>query len=149
MDRDPLSATLASPRWPRWIRRHIRSVCDFCDWRRCTRQILPSFLNGGRWPVDRKPSGWRISVLGQHPTLGWGFFTLDPDGRHMTRSELAADLPFHLGDSQMSESGTRVTRFQWNALGTALYVEAIVNEVQSIWRVDDSPKRSGGSLPSG
>ena len=40
----------------------------------------------------------------------------------------------------MSKSGTRVMRFQWNALGTALYVEAIVNEVQSIWRVDVQPK---------
>ena len=104
------------------------------------RQILPSFLNGGRWPwIASHPDG-RISVLGQHPTLGWGFFTLDRDGRQMTRSELAADLPFHLGNSQMSESGTRVMRFQWNALGTALYVEAIVNEVQSIWRVDVQPK---------
>ena len=58
----------------------------------------------------------------------------------MTRSELAADLPFHLENSQINESGTRVMRFQWNALGTALYVEAIVNEVQSIWRVTSQPK---------
>ena len=31
-------------------------------------------------------------------------------------------------------------RFQWNAKGTALYVEAIVNEVQSVWRVEVDPK---------
>jgi len=36
----------------------------------------------------------------------------------------------------MSEAGTRISGFQWNAAGTALYVEAIVNEVQSIWRVN-------------
>ena len=41
------------------------------------RQILPSFLNGGRWPwIASHPDG-RISVLGQHPTLGWGFFTVN------------------------------------------------------------------------
>jgi Tol biopolymer transport system component len=99
-------------------------------------QILQLFLNGGRWGwIASRPNG-QISALGQHPTLGWGFFTVSRDGRHVTRSELAADLPLRLGNSQMSQAGTRVVRFQWNAAGTALYVEAIVNEVQSIWRVD-------------
>lgn len=103
------------------------------------RHVLQSFLNGGRWAwIASHPDG-RISALGQHPTLGLGFFTLARDGRYMTRSELAADLPLRVGNSQIG-AGTRVTRFQWNALGTALYVEAIVNEVQSIWRVDIDPK---------
>ena len=134
------SATLASPRWPLLdsTRHPVCAISAFGG--DVPRQILPSFLNGGRWLwIASHPDG-RISVLGQHPMLGCGFFTLDRDGRQMTRSELAADLPFHLGDSQMSESGTRVMRFQWNPLGTALFVEAIVNEVQSVWRVDVQPK---------
>jgi WD40-like Beta Propeller Repeat/Protein kinase domain len=94
-------------------------------------QILQLFLNGGRWGwIASRPNG-QISALGQHPTLGWGFFTVSRDGRHVTRSELAADLPLRLGNSQMSQAGTRVVRFQWNAAGTALYVEAIVNEVRA------------------
>jgi dipeptidyl aminopeptidase/acylaminoacyl peptidase len=32
-----------------------------------------------------------------------------------------------------------VVRFQWNSKGTALYVEAIVNEMRNIWRVQVEP----------
>jgi serine/threonine protein kinase/Tol biopolymer transport system component len=104
------------------------------------RQILESFLSGGVWPwISSHPDG-RISALGRHAKRGWGFFTISRDGSHVTPSEIAADLPLRLGDWQLSGTGNRLVRFQWSAAGTALFLEAIVNEVQSIWRVEIEPE---------
>ena len=49
-------------------------------------------------------------------------------------SKLANDLPL-----QWTDRGTRLQRFQWNAKGTAIYLEAIVNEVRNVWRVRVDP----------
>jgi hypothetical protein len=103
------------------------------------REILQTFLKGGRWFwISCHPDG-RISALGVHATSGLGFFTVTRDGRHVTRSDVAPDLPLRLGKPQYSGVGTRLGRFQWNAPGTALYLEATVNEVQSVWKIAVEP----------
>jgi eukaryotic-like serine/threonine-protein kinase len=104
------------------------------------RALLPSFLAGGYWLwVGSHPDG-RISVLGSHPELGSGFYTVAADAGHVTRSELAPHLPLSIAEGLRSGHGTRVVRFQWSAAGNALYVEAFVNEVRNIWRVIVDPK---------
>ena len=103
------------------------------------REILPRFLTNGQWDwIASHPDG-RISALGLHTDGGAGFFTLSRDGQNITRSELASGLPLFLREGSVTGQGTRVVRFHWNATGTALYVEAIVNELRNIWRVRVEP----------
>jgi eukaryotic-like serine/threonine-protein kinase len=103
------------------------------------REILRDFLRDGEWDwIASHPDG-RVSALGTHPQSGTGFFTLTRDGRRVTRSELAPGLPLLLQEGSRSGKGTRVVRFQWNSAGTALYVEAFVNEVRNVWRVVVEP----------
>ena len=117
------------------------------------RDVLRPFLSGGSWSwIASHPDG-RVSALGVHPRSGVGFFTLTRDGRRVTQSRFAEGLPLALGNAQRSGVGRRVERFQWNAAGTALYVEAIVNEVRNIWRVQVEPTtlewRSAEQLTAG
>jgi eukaryotic-like serine/threonine-protein kinase len=100
------------------------------------REILREFIGNGNWDwVASHPDG-RISALGRHAQSGPGFFTVSRDGRSVTRSELDPAVPLPL---QVGTQG-RVVRFVWNATGTALYVEAVVNEVRNIWKVTVDPK---------
>ncbi len=104
------------------------------------REVLRPFLDEGSWLwISSHPDG-RISALGLHSKLGEGFFTVSRDGRQVTRSEFAAGLPLLLRSAQTSRQGTRVVRFQWHPAGTALFVEAIVNEVRNVWRVQVEPR---------
>jgi eukaryotic-like serine/threonine-protein kinase len=104
-----------------------------------SREILRDFFRDGEWDwIANHPDG-RVSALGQHPRSGLGFFTLSRDGQRVTRSELVAGLPLLLREGSRSGKGTRVVRFQWNPTGTALYVEAYVNEVRNLWRVVVEP----------
>jgi len=103
------------------------------------REILRDFLRGAGWDwVASHPDG-RISALGLHARSGAGFFTVSRDGRHVTRSKLAEGLPLPLQEGSRSGQGTRVVRFHWNSTGTALYVEALVNEVRNVWKVHVEP----------
>jgi eukaryotic-like serine/threonine-protein kinase len=103
------------------------------------REILRDFLHGGGWDwIASHPDG-RISALGLHAQSGAGFFTVSRDGRHVTRSELAPGLPLRPQHGSASGQGTRLVRFVWNPTGTALYVEALVNEVRNVWRVHVEP----------
>ncbi|MBA2440521.1 MAG: serine/threonine-protein kinase [Thermoleophilaceae bacterium] len=104
------------------------------------REILRDFLHGGGWSwIGSHPDG-RISALGIHGQSGAGFYTVTRDGRNVTRSAFAPGLPLPLQDGSASGQGTRVVRFVWNRTGTALYVEALVNEVHNVWRVRVEPK---------
>jgi Tol biopolymer transport system component len=104
------------------------------------REVLAEFLAGGNWDwIASHPDG-RISALGVHRTSGVGFFTVSRDARHVIQSALARGLPLPLGEANISSQGTRVVRFVWNAAGTALTVEALVNEVRNVWRVHVDPK---------
>ena len=98
------------------------------------RELLHDFLSGGGWTwIGPHPDG-RISAMGLHPRTGFGFYTVSRDGKRVLSSSLAKDLPLKWTMQQ-----TRLLRFQWNAKGTALYLEAILNEVQNVWRVRVNP----------
>ena len=98
------------------------------------RDLLQNFLRGGSWTwIAPHPDG-RISVMGLHGKNGFGFYTVSRDGRQVVSSKLGNDLPL-----QWTNLGTRLARFQWNATGTAIYLEAILNEVRNIWRVRIDP----------
>jgi serine/threonine protein kinase len=103
------------------------------------REILRDILRGGSWDwIASHPDG-RISALGIHRDSGPGFFTISRDGRQFVRSQLAPGLPLRLEAGSATKQGTRVVRFVWDRTGTALYVEAVVNEVRNIWRVHVDP----------
>ena len=72
--------------------------------------------------------------MGLHAKTRFGFYTVSRDGRQVVSSKLANDLPL-----QWTNEGTRLARFQWNATGTAIYLEAILNEVRNVWRVRVDP----------
>lgn len=100
------------------------------------RQVLQDFLRGGDggWDwIASHPDG-RISVLGMHRERLYGFYTVSMDGRQVTASKVAPGLPVQLLDTRPG-SGNRVVRFEWSQSGGALFVEAITNEVRSLWRV--------------
>ena len=98
------------------------------------RELVQDFLRGGAWHwIAPHPDG-RVSAMGQHPRTGHGFYTVSRDGKQVVSSSLAKDLPLRWTLAQ-----TRHMRFQWNAKGTALYLEAILNEVQNVWRVRVNP----------
>lgn len=98
------------------------------------RDLLQDFLRGGFWTwIAPHPDG-RISVMGHHAKARFGFYTVSRDGTQVVSSKRANDLPL-----QWTESGTRLLRFQWNAIGTAIYLEAILNEVRNVWRVRVDP----------
>ena len=83
---------------------------------------------------DCSASGWADFRHGLHPRTGYGFYTVSRDGKQVVSSRLAKDLPL-----QWTMQQTRLLRFQWNANGTALYLQAILNEVQNVWRVRVNP----------
>jgi Tol biopolymer transport system component len=98
------------------------------------RDLAQGFLREGVWTwIAPHPDG-RISVMGVHPKSRFGFYTVSRDGTQVVSSKLATDLPL-----RWTEQGTRLLRFQWNGKGTALYLEAILNEVQNVWRVRVDP----------
>ena len=104
------------------------------------REILRDLLRGGSWDwIASHPDG-RISALGIHRDSGPGFFTSSRNGRQLVRSQLAPGLPLRLEAGSATKQGTRVVRFVWDRRGTALYVEAVVNEVRNIWRVHVDPR---------
>jgi hypothetical protein len=57
--------------------------------------------------------------MGLHAKTRFGFYTVSRDGGQVVSSKLASDLPL-----QWTNQGTRLVRFQWNATGTAIYLEA-------------------------
>ena len=73
------------------------------------------------------PDG-RVSAIGMHLKSGYGFYTGSRDGPEAFGWKLGKDGQF----TQLAEA---TQRFQWNADGTALYLEAVRNEVRNVWRV--------------
>ena len=93
------------------------------------REILWDFLRDGFWTWAGSHPDGRISLMGSQRTRGRGFFTVSRNGVQVTTSKtvpLGTDpaIPF---------------RFQWNAAGTMLYVEAAVKETHNLWRVKVDP----------
>lgn len=94
------------------------------------REIVSDFLRDGSWRwVAGHPDG-RISALGTRRTREFGFFTVS---RHEGQVTISKTVP--LG----ADPGARPFRFQWNADGTMLYLEADAKGTRSLWRVRVDP----------
>jgi Tol biopolymer transport system component/DNA-binding winged helix-turn-helix (wHTH) protein len=94
------------------------------------REIVADFLRDGSWRwVAGHPDG-RISALGMRRTREFGFFTVSRHEGHVTISKTVP-----LG----ADPGALPFRFQWNADGTVLYLEADAKGTRSLWRVRVDP----------
>ena len=99
------------------------------------REILADFFRGGGWSwIARHPDG-RISALGRHRQLGFGFFTMARDGTQLVHSK---ESP---GFSLRADTGGAFVRrrFKWHPSGTALYVQTESNGVYNLWKVRVDP----------
>jgi eukaryotic-like serine/threonine-protein kinase len=98
------------------------------------RELASSFLAKGTWRwIAPRPDG-RISAIGEHSTLGPGFYTFTSSGTEILKSAIPPEL------APVGDVGTvNRFRFQWNASGTALFVEVVVTGVESLWRVEVDP----------
>ena len=94
------------------------------------REIVSDFLRDGSWQwVASHPDG-RISALGTRHTREYGFFTVSRGEGEVTISKTVP-----LGADPVA----RPFRFQWNAAGTMLYLEADTVGTRSLWRVRVDP----------
>ena len=96
------------------------------------REVAQPFSRSGNWTwLAPHPDG-RVSAIGVHLKSGPGFYTSSRDG--------ADAFAWKLGnDGQWAQLAQVTQRFQWNADGTALYLEAVLNEVRNVWRVRVDP----------
>jgi eukaryotic-like serine/threonine-protein kinase len=93
-------------------------------------EILGDFLRDGSWRwVAPHPDG-RISATGKHRSGKHGFFTVSRQDGRVTASKTVP-----LG----AAPGAQPSRFQWNADGTLLYLEATEKGTRSLWRVRVDP----------
>ena len=96
------------------------------------REVAQPFVRSGDWTwVAPHPDGL-VSAIGVHLKSGQGFYTSSRDGTKAFASKLGKD-------GQWTQLAQTTQRFQWNADGTALYVEAVLNEVRNVWRVRVDP----------
>jgi Tol biopolymer transport system component len=132
---------------PRWLANgtEILFIAGFDEWPTNVyvvspdgdpaRELVKDFLQSGTWSwIAPHPDG-RISTMGVHPKLRFGFYTVTRDGRHVTTSRIPEDFPL-----EFTETGARLLRFQWNAAGDALFVEALLNEVRNVWKIRIDPR---------
>jgi Tol biopolymer transport system component/DNA-binding winged helix-turn-helix (wHTH) protein len=94
------------------------------------REIVSDFLRDGSWRwVAGHPDG-RISALGTRRTREFGFFTVSRGEGQVTISKTVP-----LGADPVAQP----FRFQWNAAGNTLYLEADTKGTRSLWRVSVDP----------
>ena len=98
------------------------------------REIFSEVTASGSWNwIWPHPDG-RMSFLGIHKKLGFGFYTASPSGT-ITSSNLTR-LPAQISD--MVHGGGQ--RFYWTHRGTELFLEtAADNGVQNLWKVRVDP----------
>ncbi|HJQ26195.1 MAG TPA: winged helix-turn-helix domain-containing protein [Blastocatellia bacterium] len=107
------------------------------------REVLSEFVSGFRIggslrSVAWHPDGRRVSVLGTHSELGFGFWTMPLDGGQPVKSEPAAEVAEALKAASLSFG-----RFCWSPTGRALYFEGIARDVRNIWRIAVDPETLG------
>jgi Tol biopolymer transport system component len=113
------------------------------------RPVQPEFAKSGAWQwIAAHPDG-RTSFLGSHVTRGPGFYTVDSTGRFVASAQSQG---MDLQRTPNVADNERV-RFQWNAAGTALFLERASDGVQNLWRVTVDPAtlawRSADKLTTG
>ena len=96
------------------------------------REVAQPFSRSGNWTwLAPHPDG-RVSAIGVHLKSGPGFYTSSRDGANAFAWKLGKD-------GRWAQLAQVTQRFQWNADGTALYLEAVLNEVRNVWRVRVDP----------
>ena len=129
MDRRSCSSSVACPLHHllgSYVRLHAVSLDG-----ESPREIVSDFLRDGSWRwVAGHPDG-RISALGTRHTREYGFFTVSRGEGQVTISKTVP-----LGADPVAQP----FRFQWNAAGTMLYLEADTMGTRSLWRVRVDPK---------
>ncbi len=98
------------------------------------RKILEDFLRGGFWEWMAPHPDGRLAFIGVHRSQDWGVFIVGQDGKD--------PLTVHLSDALLKTMGSpdrHGFRFQWNRAGTALYVEAVSNDISNLWKVRLAP----------
>jgi Tol biopolymer transport system component/predicted Ser/Thr protein kinase len=96
-------------------------------------ELAAAVLGHGNWKwIAEHPDG-RISAAGTHDTLGVGFFTFSRSGENLVKSNTSVVPAFPSWDF------AERCRFIWNRAGTRLYVEATVNLINNLWRVEVNP----------
>jgi serine/threonine protein kinase/Tol biopolymer transport system component len=100
------------------------------------REVLRDFLLGsGFFWAAGHPDG-RISVMSEHPRLGFGLYTVTLDGKSVTASRIPPSFPIR----RRAVFDNTPTRFHWSRSGAALYLEATVDGIQNLWRVSVDPR---------
>jgi serine/threonine protein kinase len=95
-------------------------------------EVAQAFSRSGNWTwLAPHPDG-RVSAIGLHLKSGQGFYTASSGGGGVVASRPGKD-------GQWTQLAQTAQRFQWNADGTALYLEAVLNEVRNVWRVGVDP----------
>jgi Tol biopolymer transport system component len=79
-----------------------------------------------------------MSAIGLHRERGFGFFTVSLKDGRVTPSSITPGFP--LASRPVAAEGSRVRRFQWNAAGDALFVDAVVNQVRNLWKIRVDPR---------
>ena len=96
-------------------------------------ELAAAMLGHGTWKwIAEHPDG-RISAIGTHQKHGKGFYTFSRSGEHVVKSNISTAL-----ELLSPHSGDRF-RFAWNRTGTRLYVDATVNILNNLWRVEVDP----------
>ena len=98
------------------------------------RELLPEVVRNGSWyQAGLHPDG-RISLLGYRNRSELGFFTISRDGRTVTVSSSSPGMPREWADKMIYPGP-----FQWDASGTALFIEASSNYVWNVWKIRVEP----------
>ena len=96
-------------------------------------ELAAAVLGHGSWKwVAEHPDG-RLSAAGTHDTRGMGFYTFSRSGDNVVMSDVSAAPAF------LSPNSLDRFRFIWNRTGTRLYVEATVEAIINLWRVEVDP----------
>jgi Tol biopolymer transport system component len=74
-----------------------------------------------------------LAAIGTHGSDGEGFYTFTREGARLIKSDVSG-APDLINRNQYDR-----VRFIWNHAGTGLLLEATVNTVQNLWRVDVDP----------
>jgi hypothetical protein len=90
-------------------------------------------LEHGTWKwIAEHPDG-RLSAAGTHETGGIGFYTFSRSGTSLVASDISA-VPAFLRTNSLDRF-----RFVWSHTGMRLYVEATVNGIFNLWRIEVDP----------
>jgi Tol biopolymer transport system component/DNA-binding winged helix-turn-helix (wHTH) protein len=120
-------------------------------------KIASEVLSGsvGRFRIAWHPDGHRVSVYGNDPEHGAGFWTVPVKGGARVRSRVNTAV-----SRRIEEAGLRLGNFVWSPSGDMLYFEGRSEQTENVWRIKVDPQTldwvagperltTGSSLESG